>query len=386
MASAVAAVAATKRRHKRGEARRDRTAHALFAAAVALPGVIPATALAESAPTEGLFSFAYSNYRDWQPSASRMSVQSPAIFMLVPVSDSVAVQGSLVYDAVSGASPYFFNTLTKASIGDYRTAGDLKVTKWFGRWAVGVGGAVSSEQDYLSRAGSVDVRYSTPDNNTTLAFGMGGAYDTINSVNGVAVNEHRYSLEFMVGITQVLNANAIIQSNLTYYTGHGYYTDPYKSLDQRPSERRTTAWLTRYNQAFVEQDGVLQLTYRLLFNSFGDHSNMLEAAWVQGLPQGWSITPNVRYIAQHGASFYFNPPFPVGYVDGQNYTADTRLATWGAVTVGLTAAKVFEKGWSAYAKYQYYQQRPSWYIGGTGSPDILDFSARWFEVGFSKTF
>jgi hypothetical protein len=190
----------------------------------------------------------------------------------------------------------------------------------------------------------------------------------------------------MVGITQVLNANAIIQSNLTYYTGHGYYTDPYKSLDQRPSERRTTAWLTRYNQAFVEQDGVLQLTYRLLFDSFGDHSNMMEAAWVQGLPQGWSVTPNIRYIAQHGASFYFNPPFPQGFVDGQNYTADTRLATWGAFTVGLGAAKVFEKGWSAYAKYQYYLQRPSWYIGGKGSPDILDFSARWFEVGFSKTF
>jgi hypothetical protein len=382
------AVAATRRRRGRAQASTGRTyqAHALFAAAIALPGVLPSTALAESTPTEGVFSLSYYNYRDWQPGASRMSVQSPTMFLLVPISDSLALQGSLVYDAVTGASPYFFNALSQASIGDYRTAGDLKITKWFGRWAVGVGGAVSSERDYLSRAGSVDVRYSTPDNNTTYAFGVGGAYDTINSVNGVALNEHRYSLEFMGGITQVLNANAIVQSNLTYYTGHGYYSDPYKSLDQRPSERRTGAWLTRYNQAFVEQDGVLQLSYRLLFDSFGDHSNMMEVAWVQGLPQGWSITPNIRYIAQHGASFYFNPPFPVGYVDGQNYTADTRLATWGAFTVGLTATKVFEKGWSAYAKYQYYQQRSDWYIGGTGSPDILDFSARWFEVGFSKTF
>jgi hypothetical protein len=31
----------------------------------------------------------------------------------------------------------------------------------------------------------------------------------------------------------VLNADAIVQSNLTYYTGHGYYSDPYKSLDTR---------------------------------------------------------------------------------------------------------------------------------------------------------
>jgi len=379
-------VAATRGPRARDPAHRGRATQALFAAAVALPGVLPVAADAESAPDQGLFSFAYDNYRDWQPDASRMKVQSPSIFMLVPISDSLTLQGSLVYDAVTGASPYFYNALSGASIGDYRTAGDLKVSKWFGRWAVGVGGAVSSEQDYLSRAGSVEVRYSTPDNNTTFAAGGGGAYDTINSVNGVAVDQHRRSLEFMVGVTQVLNAEAILQSNLTYYTGHGYYSDPYKSLDQRPSERRTLAWLTRYNQAFVAQDGVLQLTYRLLFDSFGDHSNMIEVGWVQGLPQGWSITPNVRYLAQHGASFYYNPPFPTGFAENQNYTADTRLATWGAYTVGLTVGKVFERGWSAYGKYQYYQQRPDWYLGGSGSPGILNFSARWFEVGFSKTF
>jgi hypothetical protein len=384
--SAAVVVAATKKRRAAKKPHRGHAAQALFAAAIALPGVLPATALAESTPTEGLFSLTYYNYRDWQPGAARMSVQSPTVFMLVPISDTLAVQGSLVYDAVTGASPFFFNALSRASIGDYRTAGDLKLTKWFGPWSIGVGGAVSSEQDYLSRAALVDVRYSTPDNNTTYAMGVGGAYDTINSVNGIAVNEHRHSLEFLLGITQVLNADAIVQSNLTYYTGRGYYSDPYKSLDQRPNERRTLAWLTRYNQAFVAQDGVLQLSYRLLFDSFGDHSNMFEVAWVQGLPQGWSIAPNVRYIAQHGASFYFSPPFPTGYVDGKNYTADTRLATWGAFTLGLTVTKVFERGWSVYAKYQYYQQRPDWYLGGSGSPDILDFSARWFEVGFSKTF
>jgi hypothetical protein len=388
MAWAVAAVAATSLRRRSGAKRVQGgvPAQALLAAAIALPGVLPATALAESAPDKGVFSFAYDNYRDWQPGANRMSVQSPAIFMLVPVSDSLAVQGSLVYDAVTGASPVYFNTLSGASIGDYRTAGDFRVTKWFGRWAVGVGAAVSSEQDYLSRAASLDVRYSPLDNNRTYAFGIGGAYDDINSTNGVAVGEHRRSLEYMAGITQVLNAAAIVQSNLTYYSGHGYYSDPYKALDQRPNNRRTLSWLTRYNQAFPAQDGVLQLSYRLLFDSFGDNSNLFEVSWVQGLPQGFSVTPNIRYITQHGANFYFNPPWPVGFVDGQNYTADTRLSTFGAFTVGVTVNKVFDQGWSAYAKYQFYRQRPDWYLGGSGSPGILDFSARWFEVGGGKTF
>ena len=41
---------------------------------------------------------------------------------------------------------------------DYRTAGDAKATKYFGNWAMGVGGVVPSERDYLSRGGAVDFR------------------------------------------------------------------------------------------------------------------------------------------------------------------------------------------------------------------------------------
>ena len=359
-----------------------------MAAAIALPGVLPSHALAQQAPDKGVVSFAYADYRDWQPGTKRMEVQSPMLFVLLPLSDSLAVQGSLVYDAVTGASPSFYNVVSGASpaIGDYRTAGDLKFTKWFGRWAVGVGGAFSTEQDYVSRAASLDVRYSTPDNNRTYAFGLAGAYDTIDSINNVAVGEHRRSWELMFGVTQALSAEAIVQTNLTYYTGRGYYSDPYKSLDTRPNHRRTFAWLTRYNQTFPAQNGVLQLTYRLLFDSFGDDSNMVAVAWVQNLPHGWSLTPNVRYYSQRAANFYYDPPFPIGFAEGQNYTTDTRLAAFGAFTVGLTATKTFGEGWSTYAKYQFYRQRPDWYIGGSGSPGILEFSARWFEFGIAKTF
>ena len=380
-------MAATRRRRgRRPAAPRTASAPLLLAAAVALPGVLPATAAAQGAPDKGIISFAYDNYRDWQPGAKRMTVESPTLFFLLPLSDSLAIQASIVYDAVTGASPFFHNTLSGASIGDYRTGGDFRITKWFDRWAVGAGVAYSSEQDYISRALSVDVRYSTPDNNRTYAFGIGHVHDDINSINNVALGQHRRTFEFMAGVTQVLNPDAIIQTNLTYSTGHGYYSDPYKSLDTRPNNRRTLAWLTRYNQAFPGRDSVLQLTYRLLFDSYGDHSNMLEAAWVQGLPERWTITPNVRYLTQHAADFYFDPPFPIGFIEGHNYTADMRLSSFGAVTVGLTVSKGFDDGWTTFAKYQFYRQRPAWYLGGSGSPGLLDFSARWFEIGFSKTF
>lgn len=357
-----------------------------MAAALALPGIVPSTAYAQAAPDQGIFELQYLSYRDWQPGRNRMKVDAPAFYALLPLSDTVVVEGGMVYDSMSGASPLFFNTLSGASVFDYRTAGDLKVTKYFGDYAVSVGGAISTEQDFLSRAASLNVQVFTDDRNRTWSFGVAGTHDRITSVNGIAVNERRNTVDFLVGVTQALSPNAIIQSNLTYSTGHGYYTDPYKSLDQRPTKRRTTAWLTRFNYYVPAADATLKLGYRLLFDSFGSTSNMVEVAWAQALPYGFTVTPGLRYYTQNAADFYYNPPFPQGYADGQNYTADTRLAAVGAITAGVIVGKSLGDGWRVSLRADYYRQDPEWRLDGNGSPGIQTFSARWLEVNLGKTF
>jgi hypothetical protein len=357
-----------------------------MAAALALPGVLPATAHAQSAPDKGIFELQYLSYRDWQPGRNRMKVDAPAFYALMPIGDTWVVEGGMVYDAMSGASPLYFNTLSGASVGDYRTAGDLKVTHYYGEYAVSFGGFVSSEQDFLSRGASLNVQVYSEDRNRTWLFGVAGTNDRINATNGVAPNSRRNSLEFVVGVTQALSANSIIQSNLTYYTGHGYYSDPYKPLDTRPSTRETTAWLTRYNLYLPEPDATLQLSYRLLFDSFGSNSNAFGIAWVQALPWGFVVTPGFRYYSQTAADFYKNPPFPKGYVDGQDYSADTRLASFGAMTGGVTVAKTVWDGWNVAFRADMYRQNTAWQIFGTGSPGIKTFSARWFQVNLTKNF
>ena len=359
--------------------------NALLAAAIALPG---AHAHAQTAPDQGVIALKYLDYRDWQPGAARMHVKTPALFALKPLSDTVTVEGSVVYDSISGASPLHHDTLSGASgigITEYRTAGDVKVTKYFGRYAVGVGGAVSSERDYLSRAGSVDVRWWSDDHNTTLAAGIGGASDRIDSVNQVAVGRARQTLDFLIGVTQVLTAQDIVRSNVTYSTGHGYYSDPYKLLDTRPDRRRVLAWLTRLNHHFASHDSTLQLGYRLLHDSFGDDAHTFEVAWVQPLPRGFTLTPSLRYTTQSAADFYFDPPFPRGFRRGASYTADTRLSAFGAITAGLKVSVELAQGWTVDVKWQGYRQRSSWRLGGGGSPGLEPFSARWFELGIAKT-
>jgi len=366
-----------------------RAGSALLLAALALPGVVPQPAAAQTAPDQGVVGLRYFDYRDWQPGAQRMSVRSPSLYVLKPLSDTLSLEGSLVYDAMSGASPLHHNTLSGASglgITDYRTAGDLKVTRYFDRFAVGVGGVVSSERDYLSRALSLDVRTWTPDKNRTYAFGVAGAHDSINSTNGVAEGERRETYDFLAGVTQVLNARALVQSNLTFSRGRGYFSDPYKPADTRPDHRRVLAWLTRYNQYVAPYDATLKLSYRLIRDSWGADSHTVGVDWVQPLPHGWTVTPALRYITQSRADFYRDPPFPRGLIFGAPYTADTRLSAFGAFTPSLGLARQLEDGWTVDLSLNFYRQRSSWHLGGSGSPGLEQFSARWIELGVEKTF
>ena len=362
----------------------------LLSAALALPGILPAVALAQTAPDRSTLSFLYFDYRDWQPGADRMTVRSPSIYLQKPLSETLALEATVVYDAMSGASPIAFNTLSGASglgVTDYRTTGDVKVTKYFDRYSIGVGGAYSYERDYISRAGSVELRTWTEDRNRTLAFGMGFASDNIHPTGGRTVDDGKKdTLDFLFGITQVLNANAIVQSNLTYVTGHGYYSDPYKLGDVRPDHRRTLAWLTRLNQYVPAADATLRLAYRYIDDSFGDDSNMFEAAWYQPLPNEFAVTPLIRYYTQSAADFYYGPPLGNGFVPGQPYTTDNRLAAYGAFTLAVKLERRFADGVTADLSLSYYQQRPGWRIFGSGSEGILPFSARWISVVITKTF
>jgi len=172
----------------------------LLSAALALPGVLPAHALAQSAPEQSVVSLRYLDYRDWQPGADRMTVRSPSLYVLKPLSESLALEGTVVYDAMSGASPIAFNTLSGASglgVTDYRTAGDVKLTKWFDRYAIGVAAAYSHERDYISRAGGLEFRTWTDDRNTTLALGVGFAHDHINPTDRDIDDGNRNALDFL---------------------------------------------------------------------------------------------------------------------------------------------------------------------------------------------
>lgn len=362
---------------------------AVVAAAMALPGV----AAAQSPPESATLGFKYLYYKDYQAGLDRVEVSSPSLYLLTPIGSRWSLEGSLVVDSVSGATPRWHSSISSASnMEDNRTAGDLKITRYFRRAALGFGFAYSTEDDYESRALSADIRLSTDDNNTTITFGTGYTDDTIkpNTGSSVAQDESKRVNDFIVGLTQVVTRNDIVQANLTYSRGRGFYSDPYKFLDNRPRERNQTALLLRWNRHFDSVGGTLRTSWRSYTDSFEVRAGTFGLEWAQPI-RGITLTPSLRYHTQSAASFYVDPipgsPFPPTVsLDPPFYSADHRLSAFGAITAGVKVALPIGKSWLIDAKADYYEQRGDWRIGGDGSPGLAPFKAQFYQVGLYYRF
>lgn len=367
-------------------------------AALAIPGVWVAPAQAENAPEQGIIALKYLRYEDSQPGLKRITVDSPSVYLLAPLGPQWSLEGSAVYDSLSGATPRYHSSISSAShMSDERKAGDFKVTRYFARSSYSVGGSYSTEHDYKSRAISFDGSWSTADNNTTFNLGFGYSSDKINPVNEIVVDETKKTREVLLGITQAWTDVDLLQFNVTHSSGKGYYSDPYKTLDERPRERRQTALLLRWNHHFTGSGSTLRTSYRWYTDSFRVKAHTLQGEWVVPLGQSVRVTPLVRLYSQSAASFYFDPvydatlgePYPTGYdpLNPPQYTsADHRLSAFGAYTMGLKVEWRLDPLWQIDGKAERYEQRGSWRIGGSGSPGLAPFRANFYQLGVSRRF
>jgi hypothetical protein len=367
------------------------TAASVLAAALLLPGV---QAQAASAPENGSITLGYLDYRDSQSGLDRINVHAPSVSVLAPLAGVWAIGGTLVSDDVSGASPRYHSAVSGASrMSDHRTAADVAVTRYFERGSLQAGVAYSNERDYLSRALSLQGTLESLDKNTSWTVGLGYADDHINPVNNVVTGERRRTPSVLLGVTQVLGVNDIAQLTATYSQGDGYFSDPYKALDNRPRSRDQSTLLARWNHHLANGD-TSRLSYRYYRDSFGIRAHTLGAEYVRPLANGWTATPELRLYTQSAASFYYDPvydavlgaPFPPGYQanpDGFR-SADQRLSGFGAVTAALKVSKQLGKLWTVDAKAEYYQQRGSWRAFHDGSPGLAPLRARTLQIAVTR--
>ncbi|MES2296560.1 MAG: DUF3570 domain-containing protein [Pseudomonadota bacterium] len=364
---------------------------AILLAALALPGL----AAADNAPENGSISVKYLDYKDSQSTLDRISVHSPSVELLVPIAGVWSLRAALVSDAISGASPRYHTAVSGAShFDERRSAVDATVTRYFARASVSVSAGRSGENDYLSRFLSSQASFSSADNNRSWLVGAGVSNDHINPVNLLVTDEAKHSTDLMAGLTEVLGTHDLGQAVLTHTRGRGYFSNPYKYVDNRPREHDQDTLLLRWNHHIDATGASNRLSYRYFSDSWDVHAHTLQEEYAQPLAGGWTVTPSLRLYTQSAASFYFDPvydsrlraPFPPGYIFGSGaiLSADQRLSAFGALTVGLKLEKRIGKDLTLDLKWESYEQRSHWRQFGSGSPGLEGFSARSITLGLTS--
>lgn len=368
----------------------NQAAGALLAASMALPAVQPASA--QVAPDEGTVSVKWLDYLDSQPGANRVRIRAPSVTAAVPVAGPWLLSGTLISDAISGASPAY-HTRALTPLTDERNAADLGVTRYFDGAALTLGANYSKESDYVGRGVSARYAFSSDDRNTTWTIGGSLGRDSVRPNNRIVENESKRRSEWLAGVSRVLTPLDVVQVNIGQGRSSGYLSDPYKTFDERPRTRRQDTLSVRWNHAVEPFDAALRTSWRHTRDTWGIRSHTLTAEWVQPVAGAWTVTPALRLYTQNAARFYvdadgdFDSPFPPNPPeDAIHYSEDQRLSAFGAVTVGLKVARQLAGGWSVDAKVERYVQRGAWRWFGSGSPNLAEFRARTVIVGVNKTF
>ena len=369
----------------------------LISASLALQSV-STSAVAESAPERGVISFKYLDYQDWQgknvdtstfasssSARNRIKVKAQALQVAVPIQGEWLVSGTYTADAISGATPKYDDRYL-SRMSDHRDALNLSVRRYFHRGTLTLGANVSSENDYLSRGFSLSGTVDSETKNTSLNLGLSVSNDDINPTgNRLPFVEQKHSMDWLVGITQVMTVDDVLQVNVGFSDSQGYLSDPYKSADNRPRQKQHYTLSTRWNHYFEKLNGVGHLGYRYYTDTFGVHSHTLSVDYDQGLSHGWTVSPILRLYTQNAADFYYGPNEVPG-PDVRYTSSDQRLSTYGALTWGVKLVKQINKDWDVDFKFEKYRQQQNWSLSDHTSGELQPFSYRAIQLGISRKF
>lgn len=362
--------------------------------------VEPVISVVHNASNGDIYSakFTYDTLTGASPNGATPSIY-PQTFITPIQAESGQPDGQL---AVTGASGTFIAPAHKLPIDsgfkDRRKAIDLGYSTQIApdaRFSVGVDG--SKESDYRSISGRFGVTSDFNNKNTVVALGVNYEHDVSKPIFGTPVplgsmgdstgvkSRVKNVYSAVIGVTQVMTPEWLVQLNYSYGRSTGYHNDPYKLVSLINSADGSPFWYiyesrpeTRVRQSvylgtkFAVGSIVTDASARLYHDSWGIDSVTFELS--QRLPVGrdFFIEPGVRYYHQTAAKFFrhyltLEEPTP-DYV-----SADSRLGKFSAVTFGVKFGGRITDNLEFYGMFERYRQYgKSYYSDAPGVLSRLD--------------
>lgn len=338
-------------------------------------------------------------------STSRYDISVHQFLLRAPISSDTQLTMNFTSESMSGASPWYvvpstptepdeeikpIQVMSGATIDELRNDVNLKFKTYTknSNWAVNIG--YSKENDYRSTNIGINSAYNFNKKSSTIEWGLGASEDYIDPTNGGTlfrpIKEEKNSINGMLGFSQIINKNTLINTSFTYAFYDGYLADPYKlalvegliQADSRPSSKSQVSWSLASRQFIGLFNAAIHADYRYYYNNWGLSSHTLELGWYQNFLGSWQITPKIRYYDQSEALFYEHY-----YLNARSdgfHSSDYRLSSYSAFSGKIKLSNTFEYKnivLPVYFSYEIYQS-----IGD--NPGLVDFSV--FSLGTEYRF
>ena len=278
--------------------------------------------------------------------------------------------GNAVYTVPAGVLPLddsFLDTRVAVTANWQQPVGQSSL--------INVGASASKEYDYVHIGVNAKFARDFNKRNTTLAAGIAVSIDSLNPEGGAPMaltpmldvgdtsnrlgDQDKDVLDVVLGVTQVLSRNLVVQANYSYSKSDGYLTDPFKVLsvvdgttgdtltripapgggpshqflfESRPDERTKHSI---YGQAKYYMNGkVLDASYRYMTDDWEINSHTVDLRYRIPFGADRYIEPHLRFYTQSEAEFYQlsipdTQPLP-SFASG-----DYRLGNFDSLTAGV---------------------------------------------------
>jgi hypothetical protein len=301
-------------------------------------------------------------FSDYQEENGRVKVETHAANFSVSATPKLTVRGTVVYDAISGATPTGApppdgsSQVPLVEIKDVRRAFSLAAGWQEGRFLTTPQVSYSKERDYESTGLALNESIDFNQKNTTLNLGLAHDFDRVLPNRGAWIRNAREKddTEGLLGIVQLIDPATFISANLTLGYGSGFLTDAYKRVvfpefspdillpEKRPGYRFRQVFYTGITRFIARVDAATELSYRFHHDSYDIFSHTVQWEWRQKLGKRITLSPSVRFYEQSAASFYAptisgDPRPDEGAPIPQYYSSDFRLSRMRTWTFGLSA-------------------------------------------------
>ena len=285
-----------------------------------------------------------------------VEITGPSVLVLKNVTQNLALSGNYYVDSISSAS---IDVVTTASpYTEKRTEYSLGADYMHGNSIMTIAYTNSEEDDYEANTASFGISMDMFGNMTTVSMGYARGWDVVGNNNDPDFSEDVDRQNYLVGLTQVITRDLLMEVNYEAITDEGFLNNPYRSVryldptsslgysyeaEVYPNTRTSNALAVR-SLYFLPYRASIFAEYRFFDDTWGIRAHNVELGYIHPLSSGWLFEGRYRYYTQNSADFY-SDLFP--RQNSQNFLArDKELSTFNSNTLGFSVSYDFiQNGW-----------------------------------------